>query len=429
MIKIYDINSSADFLEKLKCRAERVPDEIMQRVAGIIEDVKTRGDEALFEYAEKFDKVKLDSLEMSSDEFEKAISKVDSRLYEAMERSAENIKRYHERQKRQSMVSFEGGITVGQRIIPLDRAGLYVPGGTAAYPSSVLMNAIPAKVAGVGELCIVTPPKAEGVNPAVMAAAKIAGVDRIFKVGGAQAIAALAYGTETIKRADVIAGPGNIYVAMAKKLVYGDVSIDMIAGPSEILVIADSTADPDYIAADLLSQAEHDFLASSVLVTDSMPLAQAVAKSLEIQLPRLKRSDIARGAIENYGGIIVAENLSQAVSLSNEIAPEHLEIMTASPMELLGDIKNAGSVFLGKYTPEPVGDYYAGPNHVLPTNRSSRFSSPLSVDCFIKKSSFVQYSADALFAAAEDIVTFAESEGLGAHAQSVRIRVEKEHRK
>ena len=397
-------------------------------VSDIIEDVKQNGDKALIKYAEKFDKAVLTALEVTEAEIEEAFNTVEPKFLEIIRTAAENIRNFHEKQVRQSFIISENdGIVTGQKITPIEKVGLYVPGGTAAYPSTVLMDSIPAKIAGCKEICITTPPSADGkVNPVILAAAKIAGVDRIFKTGGAQAIAALSYGTETIPKVDKIVGPGNAFVAEAKRQVFGLVSIDMIAGPSEILVVADGTCNPDFVAADLLSQAEHDKMASAVLVTDSMELANAVSDSLEKQIPKLLRSEIARISIDNNGKIIVADDLMKAIDIANEIAPEHLEICVDNPFDYLDKIKHAGSIFMGKYCPEALGDYYAGPNHTLPTSGTARFSSPLSVDDFVKKSQYTYYTRDALKKVADDVAFFAEKEGLTAHAKSATIRFEEE---
>ncbi len=395
-------------------------------VSEIIANVKERKDAALFEYCQKFDKAALTSLQVSEQETEEAMATVSPELIEIMKKAAANIRRFHERQVRNSfMINNEDGIVVGQKIIPVDRAGLYVPGGTAAYPSTVLMDAIPAKIAGCREVVITTPPGADGkVNPAILAAARIAGVDRIFKVGGAQAIAALAYGTETVPKVDKIVGPGNAFVAEAKKQVFGVVSIDMIAGPSEILIVADGKTSPRFAAADLLSQAEHDKMASAVLVTDSMELAEAVQKELEIQIPLLARAEIARASIDHNGKIIVADTLDKAIEIANEIAPEHLELCVDSPFDYLDKIRHAGSIFMGRNCPEALGDYFAGPNHTLPTSGTAKFSSPLSVDDFIKKTQYTYYTHDALCKVANKVAAFAEAEGLTAHAKSAVIRTE-----
>ncbi len=395
-------------------------------VSEIIEDVKQNGDAALIKYAEKFDKASLTSLEVTNDEIEEAFNAVEPKFLEIIRTAAKNIRAFHEKQVRQSFIISENdGIVTGQKVTPIEKVGLYVPGGTAAYPSTVLMDSIPAKIAGCKEICITTPPSADGkVNPVILAAAKIAGVDRIFKTGGAQAIAALSYGTETVPKVDKIVGPGNAFVAEAKRQVFGLVSIDMIAGPSEILVVADGTCNPDFVAADLLSQAEHDKMASAVLVTDSMDLAEKVSESLEKQIPLLSRSEIARTSIDNNGKIIVADCLLKAIDIANEIAPEHLEICVDNPFDYLDKIKHAGSIFMGKYCPEALGDYYAGPNHTLPTSGTARFSSPLSVDDFVKKTQYTYYTRDALSKVADDVAFFAEKEGLTAHAKSATIRFE-----
>jgi histidinol dehydrogenase len=353
---------------------------------------------------------------------------VEPKFLEILEKAAKNIRKFHERQVRNSfIINDEDGIVVGQKVIPVDRAGLYVPGGTAAYPSTVLMDSIPAKIAGVREVVMVTPPSKDGkVNPVILAAARIAGIDRIFKVGGAQAIAALAYGTESVPKVDKIVGPGNAYVAEAKKQVFGAVSIDMIAGPSEILVVADGASNPKTVAADLLSQAEHDRMASAVLVTDSAELAEAVSAELEIQIPQLERAEIARASIDNNGKIIVAPTLMCAIEIANEIAPEHLELCVDNPFDYLDKIRHAGSIFMGRYCPEALGDYLAGPNHTLPTSGTSKFSSPLSVDDFVKKTQYTYYTKDALAKVADDVAFFANKEGLGAHARSATVRFEKD---
>ena len=393
-------------------------------VAGIIADVVENGDAALFRYGEKFDKVKLTSLEVTAQEISDAMSGVEPEFIAILEKAAANIRAFHSRQVRPSfIINDKPGIVIGQKVIPLDRAGVYVPGGTAAYPSTVLMDIIPAKIAGVGEIIMVTPPSKDGsVNPAILAAAHIAGADRIFKVGGAQAVAALAYGTESVPRVDKIVGPGNAFVAEAKKQVFGKVSIDMIAGPSEIMVLADGKSNPRWLAADLLSQAEHDKMASAVLVTDSAELAEAVAGEIEAQLPQLEREEIARASIDNNGKIIIADSLESAIEVVNEIAPEHLEICTDSPFDILDRIRHAGSIFLGRYCPEALGDYFAGPNHTLPTLGTAKFSSPLSVDDFVKKSQYTYYTRDALCAVADDIAAFARKEGLTGHARSAVSR-------
>ena len=395
-------------------------------VTEIIDNVRKTGDAALLSYTERFDKCKLTALQVSQAEIAEAMASVEPKFLEILEKAARNIRAFHQHQVRDSFVmTGANGVVLGQRITPVDRAGLYVPGGTAAYPSTVLMDSIPAKIAGVPELVMVTPPGADGkVNPVILAAAKIAGVDKIFKVGGAQAIAALAYGTESIPKVDKIVGPGNAFVAEAKKQVYGQVSIDMIAGPSEILIVADGASNPRHLAADLLSQAEHDKLASAVLVTDSEELAKAVRAELEIQIPVLERSEIARASIDHNGKIIVADTLLQAIDIANEIAPEHLELCVDHPFDYLDRIRHAGSIFLGRNCPEALGDYFAGPNHTLPTSGTARFSSPLGMDDFIKKTQFTYYTRDALAEVAEDVAYFARQEGLTAHARSAMIRTE-----
>lgn len=395
-------------------------------VADIIADVKENGDTAVKAYCAKFDKAELTSLEVTPEEIQAAVSQVEPEFLDILREAAENIRAFHSRQVRNSFViADKPGIVLGQKITPIEKVGVYVPGGTAAYPSTVLMDTIPAKIAGCPQLVMVTPPGRDGkVNPAILAAASIAGVDRIFKVGGAQAIAALAYGTESIPKVDKIVGPGNAFVAEAKKQVFGRVSIDMIAGPSEILVIADGKSNPVHVAADLLSQAEHDKLASAVLVTDSEELALAVQAELERQLPLLPRQEIARASIENNGKIIVAETLMAGIEIANEIAPEHLELQVDDPFSYLDAIQNAGSIFLGRSCPEALGDYFAGPNHTLPTSGTARFSNPLSVDDFVKKTQFSYYTPEALAKAADKIAAFAEKEGLRAHGRSVTIRKE-----
>ena len=395
-------------------------------VADILYDVRKNGDKAVLAYCAKFDKAELDTLEVSKEEIEEALNLVEPDFLEILREAAANIRAFHSRQVRNSFVMADKpGIVLGQKVTPIEKVGVYVPGGTAAYPSTVLMDTIPAKIAGCPQILMVTPPGRDGkINPAILAAASIAGVDRIFKVGGAQAIAALAYGTQSIPKVDKIVGPGNAFVAEAKKQVFGMVSIDMIAGPSEILVIADGKSDPVHVAADLLSQAEHDKLASAVLVTDSEALAKTVAEELERQLPKLPREEIARASIDNNGKIIVAESLMAGIEIANEIAPEHLELMVDDPFAYLDAVKNAGSIFMGRSCPEALGDYFAGPNHTLPTSGTARFSSPLSVDDFVKKSQFSYYTADALGNVADKIAAFAEKEGLRAHGRSVTIRKE-----
>ena len=392
-------------------------------VSEIIADVRANGDAALKRYNEKFDHAVTEELEVAGGELDAALAAVPRRLVEVLERSAANIRAYHSRQVRHDyIVAGADGSVLGQRVIPLERVGLYVPGGTAAYPSSVLMNCIPARIAGVGEIVMVTPATGGQVSPAILAAARVAGVDRVFKVGGAQAVAALAYGTESVPRVDKIVGPGNAFVAEAKRQVYGQVAIDMIAGPSEILIVSDANTPAGWLAADMLSQAEHDRLATAILITDSAELAAGVQQELERQLAALPREEIARASIENNGKIIVTDDLSEALDIANAIAPEHLELCVDNPFDYLGRVKNAGSIFLGRHSPEPVGDYLAGTNHTLPTMGTARFSSPLSVDDFVKKSCFSYYTPQALEAAADDIALFADTEGLHGHAVSATIR-------
>ena len=426
MIKTIEYSENLN-LEKELARSQFSYDDVNETVENILKDVKKRGDKALFEYTKKFDKVDLKTLEVSEEEIQKAFDTIDKELLEVIKYSHDNIKLFHERQVRNNfIVKKENGVSLGQIINPIEKVGLYVPGGTAAYPSTVLMNAVLEKIAGCKEIIMVTPPTSDGtILPSLLVAAKIAGVDRIFKVGGAQSIAALSYGTESIPKVYKIVGPGNIYVAMAKKMVYGEVSIDMIAGPSEVLIIADDSANPVHVAADLLSQAEHDKLAASILVTTSKELAKNVAEQLEIQLKELEREEIARVSIETQGRIIITKTIDEAIKISNEIAPEHLELAVSNPFELLTRVKNAGSIFMGHNTPEPLGDYLAGPNHTLPTSGTAKFSSPLSVDDFIKKSSFIYYSKEGLEEVKDKVIKFAESEGLTAHARSVSKRFEK----
>lgn len=395
-------------------------------VSDIIANVRKDGDKALLYYCKKFDGAELSSLVVSEKEINEAFASVEPKFVEILEKAAKNIRAFHEKQVRNSfIINNENGIVVGQKVIPVDKAGLYVPGGTAAYPSTVLMDAIPAKIAGCREVVMVTPPNKEGkVNPVILAAAKIAGIDRIFKVGGAQAVAALAYGTESVPKVDKIVGPGNAFVAEAKKQVFGVVSIDMIAGPSEILIVADGKSDPRHVAADLLSQAEHDRMASAVLVTDSYELATGVSAELERQIPLLERADIARESIDKNGKIIVADTLYAAIDIANEIAPEHLELCVDNPFDYLDAIRHAGSIFMGRNCPEALGDYFAGPNHTLPTSGTAKFSSPLSVDDFVKKTQYTYYTKDALERVARDVAFFAEKEGLTAHAKSAVVRLE-----
>ena len=426
MIKIYNYGELS--YDEIFAREEE-KFSVEEVVADIIADVRKNGDKAVFEYCRKFDKAELSTLLVTEEEIDEAINATEPEFIKILNEAAENIREFHKRQVRNSfIISEKDGIIVGQKVIPIEKAGLYVPGGTAAYPSTVLMDSIPAKIAGCSEIVMVTPPGKDGkINPAILAAAKVAGVDKIFKVGGAQAIAALAFGTETIPKVDKIVGPGNAFVAEAKKQVYGTVSIDMIAGPSEILVVADSTSNPAFVAADLLSQAEHDKMASAVLVCDSMELALNVQSELEKQIPMLERAEIARTSIDNNGKIIVAQDLKVSIDISNKIAPEHLELCVDNPFDYLDSIKNAGSIFMGKYCPEALGDYFAGPNHTLPTSGTARFSSPLSVDDFVKKTQYTYYTKDALSKVADDIAYFAEKEGLSAHAKSATIRFEDEN--
>ena len=399
-------------------------------VAGILADVKKNGDKALFAYCEKFDKVKLTTLAVTRAEIDEAVAAVSPEFLAVLREAAANIRAFHENQKRAGFtVNREDGVVMGQKITPIDRAGLYVPGGTASYPSTVLMDAIPAKIAGVPEVVMVSPPGKDGkIAPAILAAAHVAGVDKIFKIGGAQAIAALAYGTESVPKVDKIVGPGNAFVAEAKKQVFGTVSIDMIAGPSEILVLADGKSNPGFVAADLLSQAEHDKMASAVLVTDSEQLALAVRDEIEKQLPRLARAEIARASIDNNGKIIVAPDLKTGIAIANELAPEHLELCVDDPFDYLDSIRHAGSVFMGRNCPEALGDYMAGPNHTLPTGGTAKFSSPLSVDDFIKKTQFTYFTAEALGKIGRKVALFAAEEGLTAHAKSALSRLEEEPR-
>ena len=422
MIKIFNYGEVSN--EEVFAR-DNIAANVEPAVTAIIADVRARGDEALFEYTARFDKAQLTSLEVSAEEINEAFEAVDPEFLDILREAAANIRLFHEKQVRNSFVINRDGVVMGQKVTPIERVGLYVPGGTAAYPSTVLMDSIPAKIAGCETIVITTPPGPDGkVNPVILAAAKIAGVDRIFKMGGAQAVAALAYGTETVPKVDKIVGPGNAYVAEAKKQVFGRVAIDMIAGPSEILVVADATADPRHVAADLLSQAEHDKMASAVLVTDDADFAQAVSDELEAQIPLLPRAAIARASIDNNGKIIVADTLMKAIDIANEIAPEHLELCVDNPFDYLDAVKHAGSIFMGKHCPEALGDYFAGPNHTLPTSGTARFSSPLSVDDFVKKSQFTYFTKDALGKVADKVACFAEKEGLHAHAKSATIRFE-----
>lgn len=426
MLKILENDGTfgKQLIAQLKKRSRKSDPEIERSVAQIIEDVRLNGDKAVREYTVKFDGALPEPVEIRSDELKKAAMSCDSTFLKALERAAKNIRDFHNRQKQQSWFTTRpDGVMMGQRVRALARVGIYVPGGTAAYPSSVLMNAIPAKIAGVGEIVMTTPPGKNGKpNPDILAAAYIAGVDRVFQVGGAQAIAALAFGTDSIPMVDKIVGPGNIYVATAKKQLYGTVGIDMVAGPSEILILADETANPTFLAADLMSQAEHDVLASSILLTTSRKIAEQTIDEISRQIQTLTRREMIEKSLTTYGAVVVCKNMEDAVAFANELAPEHLELCVSKPMEYLGQIDNAGSVFLGEYSPEPLGDYFAGPNHVLPTSGTARFFSPLSVDSFIKKSSFLYYTKTALDPVADDIMTLAEAEGLTAHANSIRVR-------
>ena len=427
-ITIADGSAEKALLNSLRQRSGETDKKVTASVTEILETVKARGDEAVKEYTLKFDGRCPEHMEVTRAQMDQAVADADPRFVEALTNAMENIKEFHSRQKQQSFIDAKpNGVIMGQRIRGLKRVGLYVPGGTAAYPSSVLMNAVPAKIAGVEEIIMVTPPLKDGTaNPDILVAAALAGVDRIFLMGGAQAVAALAYGTETIPKVDKIVGPGNIYVATAKRILYGVVDIDMIAGPSEILVMADSTANPKFLAAALMSQAEHDVLASSILLTTDQTVAEETMKELERQMALLSRNEIIEKSLRDYGAIIVCRSVDEMVDMANELAPEHLEVMMENPLQYLGRLDNAGSVFLGQYAPEPLGDYYAGPNHVLPTSGTARFFSPLGVDSFIKKSSYIYYTEDALRAAHDDIVCIAEREQLTAHANSIKVRFERE---
>lgn len=427
-MKITKANGKAEYalIENLKKRAGETDEKIVEIVTTILNEVKKNGDDAVREYTVRFDGGLPKKSVIEKDELQSYLDKVDDDFKNAIVNAKNNIYDFHLRQAQQSwMTTKDSGVIMGQRIRGLHRVGIYVPGGTAAYPSSVLMNAIPAKIAGVKEIIMVTPPGKDGnPNPNIMAAAAVAGVDKVFLVGGAQAVAALAYGTEKIPKVDKIVGPGNIFVATAKKLLYGIVDIDMVAGPSEILIVADKTADPAFLAADLMSQAEHDKMASAILLTTSLELAKATLHEIDKQLKYLVRQVIIEESLENYGEIIVCEDLTQAIDFANELAPEHLELCVAEPLKYIGKVDNAGSVFLGNWSPEPLGDYYAGPNHVLPTSGTAKFFSPLSVDSFIKKSSFIYYTPDELRKAKDDIIKLADTEGLTAHANSIKVRFE-----
>ncbi|MBR7072420.1 MAG: histidinol dehydrogenase [Eubacterium sp.] len=427
-MKITKANGKAEYklIENLKKRAGEADEKIVDIVRTIIQGVKENGDEAVLEYTVRFDGGLPKKSCVTKEELQEYLENADETFKQALTNARDNIYDFHLRQTQQSwMTTKENGVIMGQRVRGLNRVGIYVPGGTASYPSSVLMNAVPAKIAGVKEIIMVTPPGKNGnPDPNIMAAAAIAGVDKVFMVGGAQAIAALAYGTDKIPKVDKIVGPGNIFVATAKKLLYGKVDIDMVAGPSEILIVADKTADPAFLAADLMSQAEHDVLASAILLTTSTDLARATLHEIDKQVKFLDRQTIIEQSLENYGEIIVCETLEQAIEFANELAPEHLELCITEPLKYIGKVDNAGSVFLGNWSPEPLGDYYAGPNHVLPTSGTARFFSPLSVDSFIKKSSFIYYTSAELGRAKDDIITLAEAEGLTAHANSIKVRFE-----
>lgn len=428
-MKITKANGKSEYalIESLKKRSGETDQKIVDIVTSIIQGVKEGGDDAVREYTARFDGAMPKKTVIEKDELLSYLDLVDDDFKKAIVDAKNNIYDFHQRQMQQSwLTTKENGVIMGQRVRGLHRVGIYVPGGTAAYPSSVLMNAVPAKIAGVREIIMVTPPSKDGSpNPNIMAAAAVAGVDKVFLCGGAQAVAALAYGTERIPKVDKIVGPGNIFVATAKKLLYGVVDIDMVAGPSEILIVADKTARPSFLAADLMSQAEHDVMASSILLTTSEAVAKATAKEIEKQIKFLERQEIIEQSLESYGEIIVCESLAQAIDFANELAPEHLELCVEEPLKYIGMLDNAGSVFLGNWSPEPLGDYFAGPNHVLPTSGTARFFSPLSVDSFVKKSSFIYYTEEELAKAKDEIVTLADSEGLTAHANSIKVRFEK----
>ncbi|EKV57198.1 histidinol dehydrogenase [Brachyspira hampsonii 30446] len=423
MIKVINYKECKS-LDDILLRSQFSYDDVNEKVKAILEDVKQNGDNALKKYAKMFDNAEIDNLRVTEKEIEEAYNRVDEKFKETLKLAYNNIEKFHKKQLKNSFITNEeDGIVMGQIINPIEKVGVYIPGGTAVYPSTVLMNVIPAKVAGVNEIILVSPPNKEGkINDNILAAAKIAGVNKVFKTGGAQAIAALSYGTESIPKVYKIVGPGNIYVAMAKRLVYGEVSIDMVAGPSEVLIIADDTANPIHIASDMLAQAEHDKLASSILITTSKDIAEKVKEELYKQLEKLSRKDIAMESIENNGRIIITETIYEAVYISNEIAPEHLEISIKEPFSVLSKVKNAGSIFLGDYTPEALGDYLSGANHVIPTSGTAKFASPLSVDDFIKKSYITYYTKDALEKVKDNIINFAEHESLEAHANSVKVR-------
>lgn len=427
MLKIFDLSKDkeSDILKIIQNREDEGRD-VLNVVNNILKDIRKNGDKSLKYYTKLFDKVDIGNLRVSNDEIEEAFIKVEEDFIVAMKLAINNIEEYHKKQVRSGYsIEKENGIFMGQTILPLQRIGVYVPGGTAAYPSSVAMNVIPAKVAGVEEIVMITPPSSDGgINPYILVTAKLAGVSEIYKAGGAQGIAALAYGTESIKKVDKIVGPGNIYVATAKKLVFGDVDIDMVAGPSEILIVADENANAKYIAADLMSQAEHDKLASSILLTTSYEKYKEVLEEINKQITSLTRREIIEYSLNNYGMCVICKDINECIKLSNKIAPEHLELMVEDAPDYLGQVKNAGSIFLGYYSPEPLGDYFAGPNHVLPTNGTARFSSPLGVDSFIKKSSYLHYSKEALNSVGDKIMLLAEKERLTAHGNSIKVRLE-----
>lgn len=427
MIRIIDATKNSDILIEIFMRNQFEHEQVNDVVEEILCNVKANKDEALREYTKKFDKVNINDFLVSDNEMEEALANIEPELYEALTKAKNNIEIFHQKQLRDSFYLEENNKTVGQIVNPINKVGIYVPGGTASYPSTVLMNALPAKIAGVKEIVMVTPPNIDGkIKDSILVAAKIAGVDKIFKIGGAQAVMALTFGTESIPKVDKIVGPGNIYVAMAKKRVMGYVGIDMVAGPSEILIIADETANPKFIAADLISQAEHDVMAASILITDSEKLAQKVNEELKQQVNKLERKEIIEQSLKNFGAIIKTDSLDKAINIANEIAPEHLEIVTSNSLEDSKKIKNAGAIFVGEYSPEPVGDYFAGPNHTLPTSSTARFSSALSVDDFIKKTSLIYYSREALKEAKDAIIKIANNEGLTGHANAVKVRFEKE---
>lgn len=426
MMKVISISKDKEYLKKLKSRNRRELDGVNEIVKDILVNIRLNKDKALREYTKKFDGVELENFLVPEEEIETALKNTDEKLKEDLLKAKENIEKYHNKQLKTSYSLYEEeDIILGQIVRPIEKVGIYVPGGRAAYPSTVLMNAIPAKIAGVNEIIMITPPDKKGkIKESILAAASIAGVNKIYKIGGAQGIGALAFGTESIPKVDKITGPGNIYVAMAKKQLMGYVGIDMIAGPSEIMIIADQWANPKYIAADLISQAEHDEMAASILVTDWEPLVRKILAEIELQLQSLERKEIIEKSLKNYGAIIITSCLQESINIANEIAPEHLEVLTRNPFDVYRSIKNAGAIFLGEYSPEPVGDYFAGPNHTLPTSSTSRFSSPLSVDDFIKKTSLIYYSKKALAKSKDSIIRIAEEEGLTAHVNSVKVRFE-----